>query len=66
MEIRGFTGGGADLCFGFGSLSSATLSRRADHTGIEHVFFLCGFLPLIGLLTGFLPNLEKTRAAARA
>jgi len=42
------------------------LSRLADHTGIAYVFFVCGFLSLIGLLTGFLPNLEKTRTAARA
>jgi len=35
MEIRGFTGGGADLFLGFDGLSSAAHSRLAGHTGIE-------------------------------
>ncbi len=51
------------FAFGIGGLSSAALGRLADLTGIEHVFFLCGFLPLIGLLTGFLPNVAKSRPA---
>ena len=33
----------------------------AQMPGIEHVFFLCSFLPLIGLLTAFLPNLDRPR-----
>jgi FSR family fosmidomycin resistance protein-like MFS transporter len=49
------------FAFGMSGVASAALGRLADHTGIEHVFFLCGFLPLIGLLTGFLPNLERKR-----
>ncbi len=49
------------FAFGIGGLASAALGRLADLTGIEHVFLLCGFLPLIGLLTGFLPNIESTR-----
>ncbi|HVU25037.1 MAG TPA: MFS transporter [Opitutus sp.] len=47
------------LAFGMGGIASASLGRLADHAGIEFVFFLCGFLPLLGLLTAFLPNLEK-------
>jgi predicted MFS family arabinose efflux permease len=31
----------------------------ADRTSIEHVFWLCSFLPLIGLLTAFLPDLDR-------
>lgn len=49
------------LAFGMSGIASALLGKLADQTSIEHVFFLCGFLPLIGLLTGFLPNLEKQR-----
>lgn len=52
------------FAFGIGGLSSAGLGRLADLTGIEHVFFLCGFLPLIGLLTGLLPNVAKARPAS--
>ncbi len=48
------------LAFGISGIASAALGWLADRTGIEHVFFLCGFLPLIGLLTAFLPNAKKT------
>lgn len=51
------------LAFGMSAIASAALGRLADHTSIEHVFFLCGFLPLIGLLTVFLPDLKKRTAA---
>jgi len=49
------------LAFGMSGIASAALGKLADQTSIEHVFYLCGFLPLIGLLTGFLPRLEKVR-----
>jgi FSR family fosmidomycin resistance protein-like MFS transporter len=45
------------LAFGMGGIGSAVLGKLADHTGIFFVFSLCSFLPLIGLLTGLLPNL---------
>lgn len=45
------------LAFGLGGLGSAVLGRLADMTSIRTVFFVCSFLPLIGLLTGLLPNL---------
>jgi FSR family fosmidomycin resistance protein-like MFS transporter len=45
------------LAFGMGGIGSAALGQLADHTGIQHVFRLCAFLPLLGLLTGFLPNI---------
>jgi MFS transporter, FSR family, fosmidomycin resistance protein len=44
--------------FGLGGLGAAALGRIADVTGIEYVYHICSFLPLIGLLTAFLPNLE--------
>jgi len=49
------------LAFGMGGLGSAVLGRLADMKSIRFVFLVCSFLPLIGLLTGFLPNLEKRR-----
>jgi FSR family fosmidomycin resistance protein-like MFS transporter len=46
------------LAFGMGGLGSALLGNLADHTSIGHVFRLCAFLPLMGIITGFLPNIE--------
>ena len=46
------------FAFGIAGIGSALLGTLADHTSIEHVFRICSFLPLIGLLTAFLPNLE--------
>jgi MFS transporter, FSR family, fosmidomycin resistance protein len=47
------------FAFGMGGLGAAVLGRLADATSIDFVYKLCSFLPLIGLLTGFLPNLGK-------
>ena len=33
----------------------------ADHTSIQYVYKVCAFLPLIGLLTGFLPDIGRKR-----
>lgn len=44
------------LAFGMGGLGSALLGNLADHTSIEFVFRLCAFLPLLGVVTGFLPD----------
>ncbi|WP_423149334.1 MFS transporter [Rubrolithibacter danxiaensis] len=49
------------FAFGMGGLGSALLGNLADKTSISHVFYLCSFLPLIGLLTGFLPNIESSK-----
>ncbi len=46
------------LAFGMGGLGSALLGKLADHTSITYVFEVCAFLPLIGIITGFLPNIE--------
>lgn len=53
------------LAFGIAGIGSAALGQLADHTGIEFVFRLCAFLPLIGLLTVFLPDLEPGGGRAR-
>ena len=47
------------LAFGMGGIGAAVLGRLADKTSISYVFQLCAFLPLLGLLTGFLPNPSK-------
>ena len=49
------------FAFGMGGLGSAILGKIADATSIEYVFKICAFLPLIGVITGFLPNLEKKK-----
>lgn len=46
------------LAFGMGGLGSAILGKLADTTSIEYVFKVCAFLPLIGILTSLLPNIE--------
>ncbi len=47
------------FAFGMGGLGSAILGRIADHTSIAHIFHICSFLPLIGIFTGFLPNIKN-------
>jgi len=47
------------LAFGMGGIGAAVLGKLADHTSIGYVFRLCAFLPLLGLLTGLLPDVEK-------
>lgn len=50
--------------FGLGGLGAAALGEIADWTSIDTVYRLCSFLPLIGLLTVFLPNVEQPRRTA--
>jgi FSR family fosmidomycin resistance protein-like MFS transporter len=49
------------LAFGIAGIGSAVLGKVADETSINHVFQICAFLPLIGLLTVFLPDIEGER-----
>ena len=49
------------VAFGMGGIGAAVLGQLADATSIEFVFRLCSFLPLIGLLTIFLPDLQRLR-----
>ena len=49
------------LAFGMGGIGSALLGNLADHTSINYVYKVCAFLPLIGILTAFLPNIEAKR-----
>ena len=47
------------LAFGIGGLGAAVLGKVADMTSIGFVYQVCSFIPLIGLLAAFLPNIEK-------
>lgn len=49
------------LAFGMGGIGSAILGSLADRTSINYVYKVCSFLPLIGILTGFLPNIEAKK-----
>jgi len=46
------------FAFGMAGIAAAVLGKLADRAGIEAVYQICAFLPLIGLLTAFLPNLS--------
>lgn len=55
------------LAFGMGGIGAALLGKLADSTSIEFVYKVCSFLPAIGLLTAFLPDLERAvRRPAKA
>ena len=47
------------FAFGMGGIGAAVLGQLADRIGIEGVYGLCAFLPAIGLLAAFLPNVER-------
>lgn len=51
------------FAFGMGGIGSALLGKLADAKGITYVYNICAFLPLIGLLTAFLPNISTTKKA---
>jgi len=50
------------LAFGMGGIGAALLGELADWTSITFVYHVCAFLPLIGLLTAFLPNPQAARS----
>lgn len=50
------------FAFGMGGLGSAVLGFVADQTSINYVYHICSYLPLIGLIAYFLPNLKRTGA----
>ena len=47
------------FAFGVAGVASAVLGNIADKTSIEFVYKICAFMPLLGLVTFFLPNLKK-------
>jgi FSR family fosmidomycin resistance protein-like MFS transporter len=50
------------LAFGISGIAAALLGGLADHAGIETVYRLCSFLPLLGLLAALLPDLHDRAA----
>jgi FSR family fosmidomycin resistance protein-like MFS transporter len=53
------------LAFGIAGIGSALLGVVADRTSVNFVYQLCAFLPLIGILAVFLPDIEHTTRADR-
>ena len=49
------------FAFGMGGIGAAILGKIADATDINFVYRICSFLPVIGFLTAFLPDLKHTR-----
>lgn len=47
------------FAFGMGGVGSAVLGLWADQTSIEYIYTVCSFLPLIGVIAYFLPNMKK-------
>ena len=53
------------FAFGMGGIGAAVLGKLADATSIITVYHLCAYLPAIGLLTGFLPDIDASSRKAR-
>jgi FSR family fosmidomycin resistance protein-like MFS transporter len=49
------------FAFGIAGIASAILGEMADRYGIEAFYNVCAYMPLLGLITWFLPNLQKTK-----
>jgi FSR family fosmidomycin resistance protein-like MFS transporter len=47
------------FAFGIGGIGAAVLGGLADRHGIEFVYRICAYLPLLGMVAAFLPNIEK-------
>jgi FSR family fosmidomycin resistance protein-like MFS transporter len=50
------------FAFGMGGIGAAVLGHVADLRGIEYVYQLCAFLPLLGLFAAFLPDVHRNKA----
>ncbi|MCF4167237.1 MFS transporter [Zavarzinia compransoris] len=50
------------VAFGLGGIGAAVIGQIADATSIQYVYRLCGWLPLLGVLTVFLPSIRERRA----
>ena len=49
------------FAFGMGGIGAAVLGKLADMTSIGFVYHVCSFLPALGLLTAFLPDVEQSK-----
>jgi len=54
------------FAFGIGGIGAAVLGGLADQHGIEFVYRICAYLPLLGLVAAFLPDIEHRARAAGA
>jgi MFS transporter, FSR family, fosmidomycin resistance protein len=50
------------LAFGMAGIGAAVLGKVADVYGIDYVYRLCSFLPLLGLMAAFLPDIGRSSA----
>jgi FSR family fosmidomycin resistance protein-like MFS transporter len=53
------------FAFGIGGIGAAVLGGVADHYGIEYVYKICAYLPLLGCVAAFLPNIEQVKTEQR-
>jgi MFS transporter, FSR family, fosmidomycin resistance protein len=53
------------FAFGIGGIGAALLGVVADRYGIEYVYKICAFLPLLGCVAAFLPNIENVKIEQR-
>ena len=60
--IAGFVFG---FAFGIGALGAAAMGALADQIGIIQVFQICAFLPILGILTIFLPRTAELHPEAK-
>ena len=53
------------FAFGMGGIGAAVLGKVADLRGIDFVYEICAYLPLLGICTALLPNLGEHKASAK-
>jgi len=49
------------FAFGIGGIGAAVLGGLADTYGIQFVYRVCAYLPLLGMVAAFLPNIERRK-----
>jgi len=49
------------FAFGIGGIGAAVLGGLADTYGIQFVYRVCAYLPLLGIVAAFLPNIERRK-----
>jgi FSR family fosmidomycin resistance protein-like MFS transporter len=49
------------FAFGIAGIASAILGKMADLHGIETIYHICAYMPLLGIIAWFLPNLKKQK-----
>lgn len=49
------------LAFGIAGIASAIFGKLADLHGIEYIYHIAAFMPLLGLVAGLLPNIKREK-----